>query len=259
MSTPRGTPRSRSQAVNCVINYDFPQSVVSYIHRIGRTGRAGRRGVAITLFTEEDKVRRSPDHLGPATVTRRRLCRCGRHRRQASLLSICDRGSTSRRPALVAAVGGATYTPLPPLPPTRRCCRRRPRSPPRLADRAPRSPAAAAAAQRGERGEAQRRRGAGLDAAAQENRVRPARRPPPAATAAPLPSAARDARACVGGVVASRRHLTGLFAAPNPRSMLHSDTHLPRHCCPHPPHLVIMASLQSAHAAQAGGQGAQAH
>lgn len=37
-----------------VINYDFPQSAVSYIHRIGRTGRAGRGGVAVTLFTESD-------------------------------------------------------------------------------------------------------------------------------------------------------------------------------------------------------------
>lgn len=37
-----------------VINYDFPQSAVSYIHRIGRTGRAGRHGVAVTLFTESD-------------------------------------------------------------------------------------------------------------------------------------------------------------------------------------------------------------
>lgn len=37
-----------------VINYDFPQSAVSYIHRIGRTGRAGHHGVAVTLFTEAD-------------------------------------------------------------------------------------------------------------------------------------------------------------------------------------------------------------
>lgn len=41
--------------VNTVINYDFPQSNVSYIHRIGRTGRAGRAGSAITFFTEGDK------------------------------------------------------------------------------------------------------------------------------------------------------------------------------------------------------------
>uniref|UniRef100_A0A915JQW5 RNA helicase n=1 Tax=Romanomermis culicivorax TaxID=13658 RepID=A0A915JQW5_ROMCU len=44
------------KAVNVVINYDFPCSAISYIHRIGRTGRAGRPGKAITYFTEEDKV-----------------------------------------------------------------------------------------------------------------------------------------------------------------------------------------------------------
>ena len=42
------------KGVNCVINYDFPQSMVSYVHRIGRTGRAGRVGKAITFFTEAD-------------------------------------------------------------------------------------------------------------------------------------------------------------------------------------------------------------
>jgi len=41
--------------VNCVINFDLPQTKVDYIHRIGRTGRAGRSGEAITFFTEEDK------------------------------------------------------------------------------------------------------------------------------------------------------------------------------------------------------------
>ncbi|ORX46308.1 P-loop containing nucleoside triphosphate hydrolase protein [Hesseltinella vesiculosa] len=42
------------KGVNLVINYDFPQSVESYIHRIGRTGRAGRHGEAITYYTKED-------------------------------------------------------------------------------------------------------------------------------------------------------------------------------------------------------------
>jgi superfamily II DNA/RNA helicase len=40
------------KAVNLVINFDFPNSGVSYVHRIGRTGRNGRKGKAITLFTE---------------------------------------------------------------------------------------------------------------------------------------------------------------------------------------------------------------
>lgn len=42
------------KGVSLVINYDFPQSTTSYIHRIGRTGRAGRAGKAVTFFTEAD-------------------------------------------------------------------------------------------------------------------------------------------------------------------------------------------------------------
>lgn len=42
------------RAVNMVINYDLPESGITYVHRIGRTGRAGRKGRAITLFTEAD-------------------------------------------------------------------------------------------------------------------------------------------------------------------------------------------------------------
>jgi ATP-dependent RNA helicase DeaD len=33
-----------------VINYDLPDSVETYIHRIGRTGRAGKTGIAISLI-----------------------------------------------------------------------------------------------------------------------------------------------------------------------------------------------------------------
>ncbi|KAI0344066.1 P-loop containing nucleoside triphosphate hydrolase protein [Trametopsis cervina] len=42
------------KGVREVVNYDFPQSVQSYVHRIGRTGRAGREGKAVTYFTNED-------------------------------------------------------------------------------------------------------------------------------------------------------------------------------------------------------------
>jgi ATP-dependent RNA helicase DDX5/DBP2 len=38
----------------CVINFDLPNNIASYVHRIGRTGRAGKKGVAYTLFTYAD-------------------------------------------------------------------------------------------------------------------------------------------------------------------------------------------------------------
>ena len=41
--------------IDYVINYDFPQSPKSYIHRIGRTGRAENKGKSITLVTEREK------------------------------------------------------------------------------------------------------------------------------------------------------------------------------------------------------------
>ncbi|XP_045772479.1 probable ATP-dependent RNA helicase DDX52 [Maniola jurtina] len=44
------------RGVNLVINYDFPPSAISYIHRIGRAGRAGQKGRAITFFTQDDVV-----------------------------------------------------------------------------------------------------------------------------------------------------------------------------------------------------------
>lgn len=44
------------KGINLVINYDFPQTSISYIHRVGRAGRAGRKGKAITFFTIDDTV-----------------------------------------------------------------------------------------------------------------------------------------------------------------------------------------------------------
>jgi ATP-dependent RNA helicase DeaD len=37
-----------------IINYDVPDNVEEYVHRIGRAGRMGRTGTAITLVTEWD-------------------------------------------------------------------------------------------------------------------------------------------------------------------------------------------------------------
>jgi len=42
------------KGVNMVINYDFPGTSVSYVHRVGRTGRGKRQGTAVTFFTEAD-------------------------------------------------------------------------------------------------------------------------------------------------------------------------------------------------------------
>eukprot|EP01132_Coremiostelium_polycephalum_P005409 gene5409-6748_t len=38
-----------------VINFDLPNEVVTYVHRIGRTGRAGKKGFAISFFNEKNK------------------------------------------------------------------------------------------------------------------------------------------------------------------------------------------------------------
>ncbi|KAA6428079.1 MAG: RNA helicase DRH1 [Trebouxia sp. A1-2] len=40
--------------VGAVINYDFPNGVEDYVHRIGRTGRAGLKGESYTFFTSAD-------------------------------------------------------------------------------------------------------------------------------------------------------------------------------------------------------------
>ncbi len=40
--------------VSHVINYDIPEDVETYVHRIGRTARAGKGGVAATLVGESD-------------------------------------------------------------------------------------------------------------------------------------------------------------------------------------------------------------
>lgn len=43
------------QAVNVVINFDFPDMAESYLHRIGRSGRFGHLGIAVNLITHENR------------------------------------------------------------------------------------------------------------------------------------------------------------------------------------------------------------
>lgn len=40
--------------VNVVINFDFPKTAETYLHRIGRSGRFGHLGLAISMITDDD-------------------------------------------------------------------------------------------------------------------------------------------------------------------------------------------------------------
>ncbi len=42
--------------IDYVINYDIPQNIEYYVHRIGRTGRAGKSGTAITICSGSKQV-----------------------------------------------------------------------------------------------------------------------------------------------------------------------------------------------------------
>jgi ATP-dependent RNA helicase DeaD len=44
------------QDIDWVLNYDIPQNVEYYVHRIGRTGRAGKSGRAITICSGRSQV-----------------------------------------------------------------------------------------------------------------------------------------------------------------------------------------------------------
>jgi ATP-dependent RNA helicase DeaD len=43
------------ERISHVVNYDVPNDVEAYVHRIGRTGRAGRSGVAILFITPRER------------------------------------------------------------------------------------------------------------------------------------------------------------------------------------------------------------
>jgi ATP-dependent RNA helicase DeaD len=43
--------------ISHVFNYDLPQALEVYVHRVGRTGRAGKRGIAISLVTPGERGR----------------------------------------------------------------------------------------------------------------------------------------------------------------------------------------------------------
>ena len=38
-----------------VVNYDTPNHLEDYVHRVGRTGRAGNKGTAVTFISQEEE------------------------------------------------------------------------------------------------------------------------------------------------------------------------------------------------------------
>mmetsp|Transcript_27663 Transcript_27663/g.65681 ORF Transcript_27663/g.65681 Transcript_27663/m.65681 type:complete len:411 (+) Transcript_27663:522-1754(+) len=53
------------QAVNVVINFDFPKNSETYLHRVGRSGRFGHLGLAVNLITYDDRFNLYVAHPHP--------------------------------------------------------------------------------------------------------------------------------------------------------------------------------------------------
>ncbi len=84
------------KGVNCIVNYDFPQSIVSYIHRVGRTGRAGAKGLALTFVTAEDVELLKP----VANLMKKSVCYLANNDRRAAMCPTgCSSSSRQRRSA----------------------------------------------------------------------------------------------------------------------------------------------------------------
>jgi len=40
--------------IDVVVNYDMPNTIEDYVHRIGRTGRAGNTGLSFSFITQKE-------------------------------------------------------------------------------------------------------------------------------------------------------------------------------------------------------------
>lgn len=40
--------------IRLVVNFDMPNTIEDYVHRIGRTGRAGALGESVSFFTDKN-------------------------------------------------------------------------------------------------------------------------------------------------------------------------------------------------------------
>ncbi|KAJ1937129.1 DExD/H-box ATP-dependent RNA helicase dhh1, partial [Linderina macrospora] len=100
------------QAVNVVINFDFPKNSETYLHRIGRSGRFGHLGLAINLITYEDRFNlyKIEQELGteiqpiPPVIDKRLYV----------APSAMDEPPQQRQTPAAAAANSSTHGPVPP-------------------------------------------------------------------------------------------------------------------------------------------------
>ena len=65
---------ARGIDVEAVINYDIPQDIEYYVHRIGRTGRAGRKGRSFTFANSREIYKiREIERVCHTTITEKKL------------------------------------------------------------------------------------------------------------------------------------------------------------------------------------------
>ncbi len=88
--------------IDLVVNYDIPQDMEYYIHRVGRTGRAGKKGLAITLISGrkqrngiKDVIRYTKTNITRhALPTSEQLMKANRDSFIAKVKEACDEGIT---------------------------------------------------------------------------------------------------------------------------------------------------------------------
>ncbi len=105
--------------ISHVFNFDLPEEIEVYVHRIGRTGRAGKTGIAISLLTprEQWRLRRIEKFAGQgiARATLPTVEDINRHR-ETSLMEQVEvwlrRGRCQRERELVTELVEAGHDPL---------------------------------------------------------------------------------------------------------------------------------------------------
>ena len=88
--------------IDLVVNFDIPQDMEYYIHRVGRTGRAGKKGLAITLISGgkqrgaiKDVIRYTKTNITRhALPTSAQMMEANRNAFIANVKEACDEGIT---------------------------------------------------------------------------------------------------------------------------------------------------------------------